>query len=503
MVKNWALVIGINHYNFLQPLKYAQRDAELMQNLLHNEIGFERVFLFADDSPSLSGEQIHLDRPNLLQFIQKLFEQPFLEPEDNFWFFFSGHGMVHAQQDYLMLADGNPDDIENTGISLQYLTEYLGNSGCDHIVMMLDACRQQQGQNNAGFGQQTQQLAQQTGIISILSCSPDECSSEIDALQQGAFTHAILEALGIQGQCATVKRLHQYLNFRVPELLTHYKYPLQTPQINSQAIAQSQRVIVNKYANLQEINNQYLHLLTTEVTHSHELAKLEQLWMRTDTVENIASKHNINTAVSLAQHLGGSGLTAQSPVYVSPVNTIPQPQHQSTATIPEPAIDYLNSERKVNYQRLSQLLAAGDWKAAERETVTLMLKLARREKAGWLDIEAINKFPYSDLCIIDQLWVKYSQGRFGFSVQKRIWESIGGKPDADYQTWGKFCDRIGWRVDNQWRFYSDLNFTDNAPEGHFPAAANVNLLTVHQGWVIGLFGCLVGFSALNARLAHY
>jgi GUN4-like/Caspase domain len=495
MVKNWALVIGINHYDFLQPLKYAQRDAELMQNLLHNQIGFERVFLFSDDSPSLGGEPTHPHRPNLLRFLQQLFEHPFLKPEDNFWFFFSGHGMIYAHQDYLMPADGNPDDIENTGICLQYLTECLSNSGSEHIVMILDACRQQHKQGGVGFGQQTQQLAEQTGIISILSCSPDESSAEIDTIQQGVFTHAILEGLGIQGQCATVKRLHQYLSFRLPQLLAHYKYPPQTPYLNAQANAQLEWVIVNKYANLHEIANYRLNLLTTEVTHKQELAKLEQLWIRTNTV--VPSSNNYHPIHRIAD----DNFASQPPTHVSAVNAIVQPQHQSTATISEPA-NYLSSERGVNYQGLSELLAAGDWKAAERETVTLMLKVAGREKAGWLDIEAINKFPYTDLCTIDQLWVKYSQGRFGFSVQKRIWESVDGKPDADYQTWVKFCDRIGWRVNHHWLFYSDLNFADNAPQGHFPAAATVDLLTVHQGWVVGLFGCLVGFSALTSRLAH-
>lgn len=56
MVKNWALAIGINQYDFLQPLKYAKRDALLMQKLLYGEAGFERVFLFSDDSPDISGE---------------------------------------------------------------------------------------------------------------------------------------------------------------------------------------------------------------------------------------------------------------------------------------------------------------------------------------------------------------------------------------------------------------------------------------------------------------
>ncbi len=502
MVKNWALVIGINHYDFLQPLKYAKRDAELMQNLLRNEAGFERVFLFSDDSPSIGGELTRPYRANLLRFLQQLFEHPFLKPEDNFWFFFSGHGIIHVHQDYLMPADGNPDDIENTGISLQYLTECLRGCGSENIVMMLDASRHQHNQLGEKIGHQTQQLASQIGVISILSCSPHEFSSEIDALQQGVFTHAILEGLGIQGQCATVKRLHQYLSFRVPELLGHYNYPLQTPYISAEPVAKSHRVIIQKYANLHEIANHHINSLPVEVNHSKELAELEQLWIRTITAASSSDTNAVKDIHRIAQYVGGGENFAPKPaVYVSPINAIAQPQHKSTAKIPEPVIDYLSSERGVDYQRLSELLAAGDWKAADRETLTLMLKVARREKVGWLDMEAINKFPCSDLCTIDQLWVKYSKGRFGFSVQKRIWESVGGQPDADYETWSKFGDRIGWRINNHWLFYSDLNFTDNAPVGHFPAAASVDLLSVHQGWVVGLFGCLVGFSGLTSRLA--
>ncbi|BAY11656.1 GUN4 domain-containing protein [Calothrix sp. NIES-2098] len=501
MVKNWALVIGIDRYECLQPLKYAKRDADLMQNLLRNQAGFEQVFLFSDDSPNIGGELTHPDRANLLQFLEQLFKHPFLEPEDNFWFFFSGHGMMSAHQDYLMPADGNPYNIEDTGISLKYLTECLRSCGSENIVMILDACRSQHKQTSARFGLQTQQLASQTGIISILSCSPDESSAEIDALQQGVFTHAILEGLGIQGQCATVKRLHQYLSFRVPELLAHYKYPAQTPYINLDvdSVAKSHRVFIPKYANLHEIANQQINSLVTEADRSQELAELEQLWIRTIS----SDEDTFQQSHRIAQYVGvGENFARKPSVYVSGVNTIAQPQYQSTATIPEPAIDRLSSEGGVDYQRLGELLAAGDWKAADRETLRLMLKLARREKVGWLDIEAINTFSCTDLCIIDQLWVKYSKGRFGFSVQKSVWEKVGGQPDADYQTWVKFGDRIGWRVNNAWLFYSDLNFADDAPVGHFPAAASVDLLTVRQGWVVGLFGCLVGFSALTAKLAQ-
>ncbi|CCQ59603.1 GUN4 domain-containing protein, partial [Crocosphaera watsonii] len=38
-----------------------------------------------------------------------------------------------------------------------------------------------------------------------------------------------------------------------------------------------------------------------------------------------------------------------------------------------------------------------------------------------------DNFPCEDLRIIDQLWVKYSNGQFGFSVQKQIYmDELGG-----------------------------------------------------------------------------
>ncbi|MEI1377009.1 MULTISPECIES: GUN4 domain-containing protein [unclassified Nostoc] len=141
----------------------------------------------------------------------------------------------------------------------------------------------------------------------------------------------------------------------------------------------------------------------------------------------------------------------------------------------------LSSEKDVDYTRLRDLLKAGNWKEADGETLAVMLKASGREQEGWLDSKSIEKFPCTDLRTIDQLWVKYSNGRFGFSVQKRIWESVG----KDY---GKFGDRVGWRkwrtvvkmvwfgllglqTNNErvWLNYSDLLFKTSAPEGHLPS----------------------------------
>ncbi|MFM6912622.1 MAG: GUN4 domain-containing protein, partial [Dolichospermum sp.] len=71
----------------------------------------------------------------------------------------------------------------------------------------------------------------------------------------------------------------------------------------------------------------------------------------------------------------------------------------------------LQSSCGVDYRKLRDLLAAGKWKEADEETRQVMLAVAKREREGWLNVESIDNFPCADLRTIDQLWVKYSDGR--------------------------------------------------------------------------------------------
>jgi len=126
-----------------------------------------------------------------------------------------------------------------------------------------------------------------------------------------------------------------------------------------------------------------------------------------------------------------------------------------------------NPPPTVSYSRLENLLQTQQWKAADQETLKLMLKIAGREKEGWLDSESINRFPCDVLKEIDQLWVKYSEGRFGFSVQVKILQEMGSPTQYNAQ-WEKFGDRVGWRDKNRWLSYSDLNPSLSSPKGIFP-----------------------------------
>ncbi len=66
------------------------------------------------------------------------------------------------------------------------------------------------------------------------------------------------------------------------------------------------------------------------------------------------------------------------------------------------------------YTKLEEYLEAGEWREADQETYSVMLKVA----GGKLESEDLKNFSCPDLREIDRLWVQYSQGHFGFSVQK-------------------------------------------------------------------------------------
>ena len=122
----------------------------------------------------------------------------------------------------------------------------------------------------------------------------------------------------------------------------------------------------------------------------------------------------------------------------------------------------------MDYRKLRDLLAQGKWQEADKETARVMLAVAKREKEGWLNVKDIDNFPCADLRSIDQLWVKYSNDKFGFSVQKRIYQGFGGTREYNSEIWEKFGDKVGWRKEDDCLYYKNITFDIKAAKGHLP-----------------------------------
>ena len=310
MSKNWAISIGINQYDNLQALNFAKRDAEAMAAWFREEAKFDQVFLFTEDSPHINTSPPIPTQPTfggLRGFLRRQFEQPLLEPEDNLWFFFAGHGMRHADKDYLMLADSDPGDIEHTAISVEYITERLRRSRADNVVLLLDACREESSRSGLGIGEEKHQ-----GVITFYSCAANQKSWEIAELRHGSFTHTLLTGLRLHGEanCATVERLDRYLNSAVPQLNTRYQKEIQNPYLKAEPPYKMYYILLEQSATMRDVESLKLQASLSENSGNFELA--EQIWIRVlgvsradldaiSAIKRIAIKKNNSTLLPISQ----------------------------------------------------------------------------------------------------------------------------------------------------------------------------------------------------------
>jgi hypothetical protein len=152
--------------------------------------------------------------------------------------------------------------------------------------------------------------------------------------------------------------------------------------------------------------------------------------------------------------------------------------------------NHLQSEVGMDYSKLEKLLAAGNGDKQTR-TWDMMLRVANQEDQGFLNPEDIEMFPMTDLLTIAWLWEHYSGGLFGLTIQKHIWDTASNN-------YTDFCDRVGWKVKENWLYYEDLNCSLEAQQGHLPVI----------GWrkraCYGMGGATAeeSFRALIARLTE-
>ncbi|NEP77999.1 MAG: hypothetical protein F6K39_07310 [Okeania sp. SIO3B3] len=122
-------------------------------------------------------------------------------------------------------------------------------------------------------------------------------------------------------------------------------------------------------------------------------------------------------------------------------------------------------DKKIDYTALENFLSSDKFKEADQETLRILLSLVGREKQYWFNLKDIENIPCKDLDKINQLWIYYSNGKFGFSIQKQIWIELGGKPGIyDVTIADIFLKQVGWGE----KYKEDIIYKISAPDGHLP-----------------------------------
>lgn len=151
-----------------------------------------------------------------------------------------------------------------------------------------------------------------------------------------------------------------------------------------------------------------------------------------------------------------------------------------------PLLGMLHSDRGIDYEPLQTLLAQQQFQAADQLTLEKLCELAgpAAVQRKWLYFSEVDSFPVADLQTLDQLWLTHSQGKFGFSVQRKIWLSLG-------KNWEELWPKIGWKSGNNWtRYPQEFTWDLTAPKGHLPLSNQLRgvrviySLLAHPAWSV-------------------
>jgi hypothetical protein len=142
----------------------------------------------------------------------------------------------------------------------------------------------------------------------------------------------------------------------------------------------------------------------------------------------------------------------------------------------------------LDYAPLQRALAEQQFEQADRLTSERLRQLAGEAavRRGYVYYSEVPPMPGVDLQSLDRLWVCYSQGRFGFSVQARLLRSCNDR-------WDQLWPRIGWKAAGIWtRYPGSFTWSLDAPEGHMPL--------VNQLRGVRLMDALLSHPSLQQRL---
>ena len=136
--ESWALIIGINDYQIVDPLSYAVDDAVVVNDILIEKYGFkeDKILLITNEEAT---------RDNIMNGFQKILLGA--KEKDRILVFYAGHGATYplpngGDMGYLIPVEGeaSKERIFLTSISMSTLEELADMSAAKHILYLVDAC---------------------------------------------------------------------------------------------------------------------------------------------------------------------------------------------------------------------------------------------------------------------------------------------------------------------------------------------------------------------------
>jgi hypothetical protein len=222
----YAIVVGINEYvdPDIPSLLYAEQDANSFAYALYNSLNIPKDRIRVITGNSATRKNICTALKEFCDIVDGTI--------DLLFFYFSGHGLKFewalSRETHLATVDTDPFNLDETSIGLSFLyKQYISQSKAKTVLAVLDSCY-------SGTATETQAISelelqaitlfqQQEGRFVISSCSSSQISKEDKELENGVFTHYLVEGLWTEEAAdqetgeLTVPLLFNYTSARIRE----------------------------------------------------------------------------------------------------------------------------------------------------------------------------------------------------------------------------------------------------------------------------------------------
>jgi Uncharacterized protein containing caspase domain len=517
MSKKVALLIGVSEYgegipSLLAPINDVAALKRVLENL--NMGGFNDIKTLIN--PDLAAMQ---------KGIQEIFAN--LCKDDLVLLFFSGHGITDDNNRLYLTTKGTSKKFyKASAVPASFIQDVSLESYAKRQVIILDCCYSgafAEGWQTKSVGVDLEKQLGAEGRVVLTSSTATQTSFQQEGEELSLYTRYLVE--GIETGAADdgdgkiyAHELHHYAKAKVqevkpiqkPEIISDQEgynillslAPINDPELNfrkfvEKYVIEGQITVAGKYI-LQKkrqelgINDEKSNEIINEVLapyrkHIKNIKYYQQAFIEAMKQQYPLSNQVLSEFKDLQDVLGleDKDIAPFQKEISEQKEAEDQQLSQSILKVTPPKIEQhpvptklkLLSEKGVDYTTLDSLLAARNWKEADEETIRVMCLATGRQEEESLRVEDIDNFPCKDLRTINQLWLHHSNGKFGFSVQKEIYQSLGGTRKYNREVWKKFGERVGWRVKRNllsrilkhgWLFYSDLTFNQRAPRGHLP-----------------------------------
>jgi len=137
--ESWALVVGINKYQYWPQLGYAANDAQGVKQMLKTKYNFKEDNIFTLLDEQATGE-------NITSHISDILADPKrIKPNDRVFIFYAGHGMTRIlpsgrKLGYIIPVDAKLDKFHSKSISMTHLQDFSDMIPAKHVYFVMDSC---------------------------------------------------------------------------------------------------------------------------------------------------------------------------------------------------------------------------------------------------------------------------------------------------------------------------------------------------------------------------